>query len=226
MKKTFIVANWKSNLTGLEAKAWFEDFNIQGLDLADKEIVVCPSFVFLSDLKSYSLKNNSSVKIGAQDTSPFGEGSYTGEVNGKQLIEFAEFVIIGHSERRKNFSETNEVVNLKIEKTFEFGLKPIICISDLEQVKAFQEIVKANNNFIVAYEPLFAIGSGIADTPENANQMIKKIKDILGETLVLYGGSVTSDNVGQFSKMPDINGVLVGKASLDPLEFLRIIKNA
>lgn len=226
MKKTFIVANWKSNLTGLEAKAWLEDFNIQGLELASKDIVVCPSFVFLSDLKSYSLKNNSSVKIGAQDASPFGEGSYTGEVNGKQLKEFAEFVIIGHSERRKNFSETNEMVNLKIEKTFEFGLKPIICISDLEQVKAFQEIVKANNNFIVAYEPLFAIGSGIADTPENANQMIKKIKDILGEILVLYGGSVNSSNVGQFSKMPNINGVLVGKASLDPLEFLRIIKNA
>lgn len=226
MKKTYIVANWKSNITLSEAKSWLEDFDIQNLELADKEIVICPSFALLSDIKTYSIKNNFLVKVGAQDISPFGEGSYTGEVNGKQLKDFADHVIVGHSERRKNFTETNETVNLKIAKAFEAGLRPIICVSDLDQVKAFQEAVRANNDFIVAYEPLFAIGTGIPDTPENADLMVKNIKDILDDKVVIYGGSVTSSNINQFSKMPNIDGALVGKASLNPVEFLQIIKNA
>jgi triosephosphate isomerase (TIM) len=226
MKKTFIIANWKSNITTSEANSWLGSFDVRGLELADKKVIICPSFALLSDIKSYSLKNNSSVKIGAQDISPFGEGSYTGEVNGKQLKDFAEFVIVGHSERRKNFVESNDTVNLKIKKTFEYGLTPIICVSDLEQVKALQEITKTNNNFIIAYEPLFAIGSGTPDTPENADLMAEKIKNIIGDTTVVYGGSVTSDNINNFSKMSNIGGALVGKASLDPAEFLQIIKNA
>jgi triosephosphate isomerase len=226
MKKTFIIANWKSNITTSEANSWLGGFDVRGLELADKKVIICPSFALLSDIKSYSLKNNSSVKIGAQDISPFGEGSYTGEVNGKQLKDFAEFVIVGHSERRKNFAESNDTVNLKIKKAFEYGLTPIICVSDLEQVKALQEITKTNNNFIIAYEPLFAIGSGTPDTPENADLMAEKIKNIIGDTTVVYGGSVTSDNINNFSKMSNIGGALVGKASLDPAEFLQIIKNA
>ena len=226
MKKTFIIANWKSNITSSEATSWLESFDIKDLDTTDKKVIICPSFALLSDIKSYSLKNNSSVKIGAQDISPFGEGSYTGEVNGKQLKDFAEFVIVGHSERRKNFAESNDTVNLKIKKAFEYGLIPIVCISELEQVKALQEIAKTNNNFIVAYEPLFAIGSGTPDTPENADLMAGKIKNIIGDIAVLYGGSVTSGNINNFSKMPNISGALIGKASLNPTEFLQIIKNA
>jgi len=226
MKKTYIVANWKSNITNLEAKSWIEGLNIKDLDLTSKEVVICPSFPLLNDLKAYSLSNNSLIKVGAQDISPFGEGSFTGEVNGKQLGDFAQFVIIGHSERRKNFSESNEIVNLKIKRALEFGLIPIVCVSDLEQVKAFQEITKEKQNFIIAYEPLFAIGSGSADTPENASQAIGSIKSIMGNVVVLYGGSVTSSNINQFSKMPNIDGVLIGKASLNPVEFLQIIKNA
>jgi len=226
MKKTFIIANWKSNITLPEAKSWLDNFDVQGLDVADKEIVVCPSFTLLSELKSYALKNNSLVKIGAQDISPFSEGSYTGEVCGKQLKDFSEYVIIGHSERRRNFSESNETVNQKIRKAFEADLRPIICVSDLEQAKAFREAVKTDNDFIVAYEPLFAIGTGSADTPENADLMVKNIKNILGDKVILYGGSVTSSNINQFSKMPNIDGALVGKASLNSVEFLQIIKNA
>jgi len=226
MKKLFIVANWKSNMASSEAQNWLDGFKIQDLGLTDKEIIICPPFTLLTDLKAYSLNHKFSVKVGAQDISPFGEGSYTGEVNGKQLKNFAEFVIVGHSERRKNFSESNEVVNLKIKKAFEFGLTPIICVSDLEQVKAFQEIIKENHNLLVAYEPLFAIGTGTTDTPENTDQTAKSIKDILSGIPVLYGGSVTSNNINQFSKMPNIDGALIGKASLNPTEFLQLIKNA
>ena len=226
MKKTFIIANWKSNITSSEATSWLESFDIEDLELADKKVIICPSFALLSDIKSYSLKNNSLVKIGAQDISPFGEGSYTGAVNGKQLKDFAEFVIVGHSERRKNFAESNDTVNLKIKKAFEYGLTPIICVSDLEQVKALQETTRTDNNFIIAYEPLFAIGSGTPDTPENADLMADKIKNIIEDIAVVYGGSVTSGNINNYSKMPNISGALVGKASLNPTEFLQIIKNA
>ena len=226
MKKILIIANWKSNITSSEANSWLGSFDIEDLELTDKKVIICPSFALLSDIKSYSLKNNSLVKVGAQDISPFGEGSYTGEVNGKQLKDFAEFVVVGHSERRKNFAESNEAVNLKIKKAFEYGLTPIICVSDLEQVKALQEIMKTNNNCIVAYEPLFAIGSGTPDTPENADLMAGEIKNIIGDIAVVYGGSVTSGNINNFSKMSNISGALIGKASLNPTEFLQIIKNA
>lgn len=226
MKKTFIVANWKSNMTSLEANSWLKDFNIQDLELIDKEIIICPPFTLLSDLKSYVIDHKLPVKIGAQDISPLDKGAYTGGINGQQLKEFAEFVIVGHSERRKNFSESEEIVNLKIDQAFKSGLVVIVCVSNLEQVKTLQEKAKGNSQLVIAYEPLFAIGSGIADTPENADQMARNVKNILGEIPVLYGGSVTSNNVGNFTKMPNIDGALIGKASLDPSEFLQIIKNA
>jgi len=226
MKKTFIAANWKSNMTNLEVKSWLGGFNVQDLKFIDKKIVICPPFTLLPALNSLIAKNKLPIYLGSQNISPLDEGAYTGEINGKQIKEFAEFVIVGHSERRKNFFESEEMVNLKISQAFKYGLMPIICVSDLEQVKTLQERVRGKFQFNVAYEPLFAIGSGIVDTPENANRMAKKIKDILGGIPVLYGGSVTSNNINAFTKMSDINGVLVGKASLDPLEFLQIIKNA
>lgn len=226
MKKTFIVANWKSNVTGFELRSWLTEFKIQDINFFDKEIVICPPFTLLSDLKTYLLSKESNVKVGAQDVSHLDEGAYTGEVNGKQLREFAEYVIVGHSERRGNLSEDNQIVNLKIKQAFKHGLKPIVCVSDLSQSKAIREVTRVNSQLVVAYEPLSAVGSGIADTPENADQMAKKIKDILGEIPVLYGGSINHKNVSKFSKMFHLGGVLVGKASLDPLEFLQISKNA
>lgn len=224
-KKTFIVANWKSNMTSSEANLWLEHFNGQFLDVANKEIIICPPFTLLPELKLFFLSHKSQVKIGAQDISPLDEGAYTGGVNGKQLKEFADVVIVGHSERRKNFSESEEMINKKIDQAFKYGLEVIACVSSLEQAKALQKF-KGNSQLILAYEPLFAIGSGISDTPENADQTAIKIKNILGEIPVLYGGSVTSANVGGFLKMPNINGALIGKASLESEEFLQIIKNA
>ena len=125
-------------------------------------------------------------------------------------------------------------MNQKIEQSLEYELTPILCVSKLEQVQSSKFKVQSyssklksyDNSMIVAYEPLFAIGSGVPDTPENADIMAQSIKKELGEIPVLYGGSVTSDNVKSFTSMPHIDGVLVGGASLDPLEFLKIIQNA
>jgi triosephosphate isomerase (TIM) len=224
-RKIFIVANWKSNITELEAKNWLNEFRVEGLGLSGKEIVVCPSFTLLSNLKSYFLDYSFPVKLGAQDISPMDEGAYTGGVNGKQIKEFAEYVIVGHSERRKNFSETGEVINLKIDQALKSDLTVIACVSNLDQVKALEKF-KESSGLVVAYEPLFAIGSGTADIPESADEMAKNIKLILSKVPVLYGGSVTSANVSSFLKMSNISGVLVGKASLDPKEFYAIVQNA
>jgi triosephosphate isomerase (TIM) len=225
VKKILIVANWKSNMTESEAKFWLENFSVQASDIVNKMVVVCPPFTLLSDLKSFFTDHKSPIVLGAQDISPMDQEACTGGVSGKQLKEFADFVIVGHSERRRNFSENEEVVNAKIDQAFKYGLTAIACVSDLEQADALQKF-KGNPQLVIAYEPLFAVGSGTPDKPDNADRTAGNIKNILGDVPILYGGSVTSGNICDFLKMPNIGGALVGKASLDPAEFLQIIKNA
>jgi len=218
MKKVFIVANWKSNKTKIEAEKWVKEFNLQA-DGSDKEIIICPPFTLLSDLKALVIGNKLSVKLGAQDISPFYKGSYTGEVNGEQVKEFGDYVIIGHSERRKYFNEKDNLVEQKVEIAKDYKLNPILCVQG--EVLTVPKGVE-----IVAYEPVFAIGTGNPDSPENADKIAQNIKEKNKIQFVLYGGSVTSKNVKAFTEMPNIDGVLVGTASLDPLEFARIIEQA
>lgn len=221
MKKSFIVANWKSNKTVLEAEKWFRTFNNSQLTInkEEKKVIICPPFTLLPKVKELSFNCQLSIVVGAQDISPFDEGSYTGEINGKQIKEFADYVIIGHSERRKNFLESDETLFAKVELANKYGLTPIFCVQD--------EITKIPENVeIVAYEPVFAIGTGNPDTPENAEKIAMQIKANKGIISVLYGGSLTSKNIKGFTKMPNIDGVLVGGASLDAQEFYEIIQNA
>lgn len=221
MDKLLIVANLKSYKSENEAKEWLENFikiKESGQNLENKEIIICPSFTLLSLFSSYVSNNSLPVKIGAQNVSPFDEGAYTGEVNAKQIKDFAEFVLIGHSERRNNFGETDELLSKKVEVSLKYGLKPIF-------------LVQASNNLIpqgveiVAYEPIFAIGTNTPDTPENAEKEAASIKT-RNNYQVLYGGSVTSKNVAGFTRTENIKGVLVGGASLDSQEFIKIIQNA
>jgi triosephosphate isomerase (TIM) len=219
-KKTFIVANWKSNKTESEAKEWFSAVSIlREQDLSNKEIIVCPSFVYLFLIKSIIKEQKLSVKLGSQDISSLGEGAYTGEINGKQVKESADYVIVGHSERRNNFKETDEALFKKFKLAKEAGLNVIYCIQG-------KETKIPENADTIAYEPVCAIGTGNPDTPENADKVGAYFKANSQVINVLYGGSVTADNVDNFTQMPNLNGVLVGKASLDPSEFLQIIKNA
>lgn len=221
MNKLLIVANLKSYKTQIEAKEWLENFKKireLGQNLGNKEIVVCPSFTLLSIFSSYVFDNSLSVKIGAQNVSAFDEGAYTGEVNAKQIKDFAEYVLIGHSERRNNFNETDDILSKKVELSLGYGLKPIFLVS-------------SNDNLIpqgveiVAYEPVFAIGSSAPDTPENADKTASLIKE-KNNYQILYGGSVTSDNVKSFTEETNLTGVLVGGASLEAEEFIKIIQNA
>lgn len=219
MKKTFIVANWKSNMTTLEANNWLQEISNFQFPISNKEIIVCPPFTLLWDIRSYLSKHNFPIKIGAQDVSPFDQGAYTGEINGKQLKEFVEFVIVGHSERRINFNEDNNILEEKVEMARKYSILPIFCIQDKNT-----QIPKSVE--VVAYEPVFAIGTGTPDTPENAEQVAKYVKENARIKTVLYGGSVTPKNVKKFTQVSTIDGVLVGGASLYAQEFLAIIKNA
>ncbi|MBI2431030.1 MAG: triosephosphate isomerase [Candidatus Levybacteria bacterium] len=213
MKQVLIVGNWKSNKTNQQAQEWLDQFQI-----SNHNIIICPPFTLLPQL-DWRIKNQKlGIKLGAQDISPFDEGAYTGEINGKQIKEFCEYVIIGHSERRKYFSEDDSKLEKKVAMAKKYGIKVIFCVQG-------EHDVIPQGVEIVAYEPVFAIGTGTPDTPENANETAKKIKEII-DVPVLYGGSVTSQNVKNFTQMPHIDGVLVGGASLDAYEFASIIEKA
>ena len=188
MKSSIIVANWKENKSLRETNEWIGAFTILDLDLSNKQVVICPSFTLLGFLKSKIVEKNLPLKIGAQDISHLEEGPYTGEVNTRQVKDYADFVIIGHSERRQNFNETEDVISQKLEMANKTGLTSILCVSSLDQIlnqKSF--ILNTVKDIIIAYEPLSAIGSGNPDTPENADDMANKIKKELGSVKVLYG---------------------------------------
>lgn len=221
MDKVFIIANWKSNKTSQQAKEWFGQLTIDplrreasNLQLNNKEIVICPPFTLLPILKEKA--GQLGVKLGSQDISPFEQGAYTGEVNGEQIKEFADYVIIGHSERREDFGENDEDLSKKVDMAIKYNLIPLFCIQGKET--SIPSAVK-----VVAYEPVFAIGSGKPDTPESANEVASYVKKEGKAEVVLYGGSVTAQNVKNFTSMEHINGVLVGEASLSPVEFSKIV---
>lgn len=221
MKKLFIIGNWKSNKTVLETREWVEKMTASNLQIGEgKEVVVCSSYPSLSLLKHLITKENLPIHIGAQDISPFGPGAYTGEVNASQIKEFATYTIIGHSERRKYFKEDDELLGKKVQIALAAGLTPVFCV-DSEKTLLPQGVA------LVAYEPLFAIGSGQADTPEDAEKVAAAIKAKNPNIkAVIYGGSVTAENVQTFTAMPSVDGVLPGGVSLDAEKFTQLINNA
>lgn len=220
MKKVFIVANWKSNKTESEAKDWLSLVSsLKKQDLSNREIIVCPSFIHLPAMKALIEGQMLPIKLGAQNISSFDEGSYTGEINGRQIKGLAEYVLIGHSERKRYFAETQDSLKEKVKMANKWNLKVIFC-ADNEESQIPEGVS------IVAYEPPASISPAPADTPENAEKAAKALKAKTSLESILYGGNVTSKNVSSFMQMESISGVLVGKASLDPFEFLQIIKNA
>ena len=199
-----IVANWKCNPKTLgEARELFDA-------VKDSGAVICPPLIYLSALKAN----------GAQDCFWEDGGAYTGEISPAMLKDLSvEYVILGHSERRKYQNETNEMIEKKIKAALAAGLKPILCIDKISQVPT--DI----GSLIIAYEPLFAIGTGKACPPEKAEEMRVSIKNKI-DVPVLYGGSVNAQNAGDYIKKARFDGLLVGGASLKPAEFIDIVKNA
>jgi len=232
----------------------FELSRERKLGLTEKEfskcdVVLCPPYTSLASV--HSITKDSEILMGAQNMNCKEDGALTGEISGRMLIASGcSYVILGHSERRQYNHETDHLINFKVKKALEYKLKPILCVGEtLEQRESgiFEKVVdeqitlclkeisaKEMENIIIAYEPVWAIGTGKTATPEQANSMHKKIREALGnifgeetakQTRILYGGSVNDTNAAELFGMPDIDGGLIGGASLKPQSFINIIKS-
>ena len=253
MRKKLIAANWKMHKTPDEARNFFRDFLplIKGYDSETNdrdEIVVCPTYLAID--AALQAAKGSNIAIGAQDLYWQKEGAFTGEISGTMLASVgATHVIIGHSERRQYFGETDDTVNLKLKAALEASLIPIVCVGEvLEEreagltddvlrrqcLRAFNKVsAKKAHNLIVAYEPVWAIGTGKTATPELAADAHASIRaeaaDSFGQEFadqlrILYGGSVKPENAHALMSEEEIDGALVGGASLDPASFAAIVK--
>ena len=244
MRIPLIAGNWKMNTTVKEAVKLVRDM-LDGLDrIEGVEKVLCPPFVFLAEIGG--ILKSSSIKLCAQNMHFTTKGAYTGEISPLMLKEWCEFVILGHSERRRYFGESDEIVNKKITAALENRLKPIMCVGEkLEENEAgrTEEIigrqinqglnnVQPTRNIVIAYEPVWAIGTGKAASGQQAAATIKFIRNTLAklwsedasqDLRILYGGSVTSNNVAEFISQSEIDGALVGGASLRAEEFVNIV---
>jgi triosephosphate isomerase (TIM) len=248
MRKKVMAANWKMFKTPDETKAYFKEFlpKVAGHDR--DEIVVCPPYTDVA--AAIEAARSSNVSVGVQNVHWKADGAYTGEISAPMLLCLGvTHVIVGHSERRQYFGETDDTVNLRLKTSLESGLIPICCVGEvLEEreagltddvlrrqcVRAFHAIsAKKAAKMIVAYEPVWAIGTGKTATPELAAEAHAVIRreatEIFGEEFasqlrILYGGSVKPDNVSSLMAQEEIDGALVGGASLDPTSFAAIVK--
>lgn len=223
MKPLLIVANFKSHQTMAEAKLWLENFKklYEEVKNPDKKIVLCPSFTLLETFKNYVTENKLEVELGAQNISRFPQGAYTGEVNGAQIKDFANYVLIGHSERRGAFGEDESFIEEKIKISKDYNLKPILFIQN-ETTPISKDVD------IIVYEPpssISTVSGGIPDSPTDVSSVVNRVREEHELKFVLYGGSVDSKNVSTFTNLPKIDGVVPGRASLDPVEFARLIEN-
>lgn len=222
--KKYVIGNWKSNKSMSETESWLQTFQAlysknKNVNLENIEMVVCVPYVYLPIAKKLRDEYNLSLKLGAQDVSPFPNGAYTGAVSASQISQFATYVIIGHSERRLNFHEDDKELSEKVKRAKEQNLGLIFCVQN-ENTPVPQGVQ------IIAYEPVWAIGTGKTDTPENADRVAAIVKGKYPNTVLLYGGSVSSENVQSFLMTEHIDGVLPGGASLDPQKFWEIVVNA
>ncbi|MCG8382747.1 MAG: triose-phosphate isomerase [Gammaproteobacteria bacterium] len=249
MRKPIVAGNWKLHGTRSSAASLALDI-AKGIDSLDHvEIGVCPPFVHLADVEK--LINTTPLWLGAQNVSEHESGAFTGEISAPMLSEFGcKYVIIGHSERRTLFAENNKTICAKIQTVHACGMTPILCIgetlSDRESNKTKSVILdqlnavlhsspaKVLEALVVAYEPVWAIGTGKTASPEEAQEVHQLIRERMGQfshnitehLRVLYGGSVNASNAAELFAMPDIDGGLIGGASLKREDFIKICKAA
>ena len=249
MRKKIVAANWKMNMLQAEAAEFVKDLLLEIGDMSAVEVVIVPPFTAIAKVVE-ALGKAQNIKVGAQNMFWEHSGAFTGEISAPMLRDlFVRYVVLGHSERRQMFGETDEIVNRKVRAALDAKLRPIVCVGEtLEQRekgsvekilslqlrgslaglkrKDFQEIV-------VAYEPVWAIGTGRSATPEQAQEAHAFIRQTLGEmsddataekVRIQYGGSVKPDNARELLAQPDIDGALVGGWSLDPRSFAQIVR--
>ncbi|MDQ1265941.1 MAG: triosephosphate isomerase [Bacteroidota bacterium] len=251
MKKMLIAGNWKMNTTSKESKALIEMIleRLSDLGRLKSQVLVCPPFTSLMSVSD--VLRGFDVFLGAQNCHFQAQGAYTGEISLPMLKQLkCDYVIIGHSERRTYFFETDEIINKKIKAAISANIVPILCIGETLQERqegstfsvlerqlsiCFKDITPEQlKQMVIAYEPVWAIGTGLAATPEQAQEAHYWIRSYLNDNfsgaaedlILLYGGSLTPDNADDILSLPDINGGLIGGASLKPDSFISIIKTA
>lgn len=251
MRKKIVAANWKMNMTQAEAASFVETLQRQLGDISDVEIVVVPPFTAIAKV-SEILDGSQSIKIGAQNMSAEKSGAFTGEISAAMLRElFVRYVVLGHSERRALYGETDEIVNRKVRAAHDASLRPIVCVGETLEQRERGEVerilsaqlrgslagldAKELNEIVIAYEPIWAIGTGKTATAEQAQEAHAFVRQTLAEISdastaakirIQYGGSVKPDNARTLMSQPDIDGALVGGASLDPRSFAQIVEGA
>lgn len=247
MRKSIVAANWKMNTQLKEALALAIKIKNSLLSLKLVDIVLCPPFVYLSEIKK--IFESTVINLGAQDVWWKDKGAYTGEISPVQLADFCRYVIIGHSERRQFFAETDDLVNKKTKVSLKAGLIPIICVGEtleawrkgdvdlvLDQVKKALAGVnpKLASKIIIAYEPVWAIGTANPASASYANQICLRIRQMIDSLYgrevalkirILYGGSVNKSNAAGFVEESEIDGLLIGGASLIADEFISIVRD-
>jgi triosephosphate isomerase len=243
MREPVVVANWKMNTTSREAE-WLARGARERLSDLPVRVILCPPFIWLD--RVHDILEGGSIALGAQDLHWEEWGAYTGEVSPAQLRELCTHVIVGHSERRADFGETDEMVARKLEAAVDSELTPILVVgeSGQERERGETEAVVSRQlraalaggvrgDLVVAYEPVWAIGGGVSASPEDAQAVASLLRARLGElggdaarTPILYGGSVTRDTFPKFVGLPDVDGALVGGASLDVDGFAALVEAA
>jgi len=223
MHKPLIIANWKSNKSTALASEWFEQFDLTQVP-ERIEVAIAPPFTLMSLVSE--LIADSSLALAGQTVSPFPLGSYTGAIASEQLVEFGvKYVLIGHSERRRYFHETPADLALAVEQALQAGIQPVLCMDEgdvAEQAQALNPDLYAR--CIYAYEPLGAIGTGNTQSVDEVTRVRHIMLDTFGDVQVIYGGSVSEENVAEFLLVSD--GALVATASLDPHSFQRLLTAA
>ena len=250
MRTPIVVANWKLNKTVCEAVRFVSALRDTVSDVSGVEIVVAPAFTALSSVSSALGESN--IHLAAQDVFWEDDGAFTGEISPAMLKDVdCEYVIIGHSERRQYFGETNDSVNKKVKAALSYDLKPIVCVGeslDDREAGRTETVIEdhvrngimgisqdAMLSTVVAYEPVWAIGTGVTATPDQAQLAHLFIRSLLSELYsvdlaaavrIQYGGSVKPDNISELMAQPDVDGALVGGASLEVESFAQIVKSA
>jgi triosephosphate isomerase (TIM) len=251
-RRPIMAGNWKMNLNHLEAILLVQKLaaSLTEQQLADVEVVVLPPFTALRSVQTAIEGDKIPIRYGAQDLSPYPNGAYTGDVSGSMLAKLGcTYVVVGHSERRQYHHEDDQLVNAKLKAAFAAGLTPIFCLGEgsdvreecghvahcTSQIDAGLDGLKAEQikQMIIAYEPVWAIGTGKTATPEDAQEVCSAIRTRVTETYgadvgaavrIQYGGSVKADNIAAIMSNPDVDGALVGGASLDAEEFAAICR--
>ena len=245
-----IAGNWKMNLTHLEAIGLTQKiaFSLPEKYFAKVEVAVLPPFISIRSVQTLVDGDKMLIKYGAQDLSPYDSGAYTGDISGLQLAKLGcTYVVVGHSERREYHNEDDELVNRKVKAALKHGLTPILCVGEKLEVREVNGHLEHCNTqliaglkglkaeqaakVVIAYEPVWAIGTGKVATPSDAQEVCGSIRSTLADKYgqdvadvvrVLYGGSVKSNSIADLVKQPDIDGGLVGGASLDGDEFAKL----